>query len=116
MAGELTCCPCGAGPAMPGAQILIQFIFSYFNLHRLMYLWWQNSVRHNLSLNNQFDKTPRPITEPGKGQYWVVVPDMPQGNKRERKRNKKLGKRALAALAAQAAQAASGQVDGQEKG
>ncbi|KAF8589863.1 winged helix DNA-binding domain-containing protein, partial [Ramaria rubella] len=47
---------------------------------------WRNSVRHNLSLNNQFDKKARPITEPGKGHYWVVVPDMPQGNKRERKR------------------------------
>ena len=37
------------------------------------------------------------MTEPGKGHYWVVNTDIPQGNKRERKRNKKLGKRALAA-------------------
>ena len=43
------------------------------------------------------------MTEPGKGHYWVVVPNMPQGNKRERKRNKKPGKRALAAEAARLA-------------
>ncbi|KAF8511975.1 hypothetical protein JB92DRAFT_347311 [Gautieria morchelliformis] len=58
---------------------------------------WRNSVRHNLSLNNQFEKKTRPMTEPGKGHYWVVVPDMPLGNKWARKRNMKLGKRALAA-------------------
>ena len=46
------------------------------------------------------------MTEPGKGHYWVVNMEMPQGNKRERKRNKKLGKRALAALAAEEARLA----------
>ncbi|TFY50920.1 hypothetical protein EVJ58_g10830 [Rhodofomes roseus] len=53
---------------------------------------WQNSIRHNLSLNNVFRRLAKPITEPGKGSYWTVDLAAGEGNKRERKRTKRSGR------------------------
>ncbi|KAF2963330.1 hypothetical protein GQX73_g10251 [Xylaria multiplex] len=64
----------------PREKLNLAGIYSYITENYAYYrhqpvAGWQNSIRHNLSLNKAFSKAPRSTDEPGKGMKWEIVPE-----------------------------------------
>ena len=82
---------CEAKPPFSYAQLIVQaitsaednkltlrdiyvYISENYPYYKLEHRGWQNSIRHNLSLNPDFIKVLRPPDVPGKGSFWVIDP------------------------------------------
>ncbi|OXB78200.1 UNVERIFIED_CONTAM: hypothetical protein H355_007342 [Colinus virginianus] len=75
--------------ASPEQRLPLRGIYSYvegrFPYYRRGSKGWQNSIRHNLSLNPCFLRLPRRSGAPHRGGEWTLDPSFPDGDYRRRR-------------------------------
>ncbi|XP_044759470.1 meiosis-specific transcription factor mei4-like [Coccinella septempunctata] len=83
----LICMAMGKNGNKMTLSAIYQWIRENFLYYRKAHPSWQNSIRHNLSLNKCFMKVARSKDEPGKGGFWKLDLERLEESRRAKRRS-----------------------------